>query len=106
MRAVINVGTMKNVQPQDVPAGAQIIDVRENDEYATDHAQGVIHIPMGEVLNRLAEIDPGQDIYVICKSGGRSARVAEQLEQTQGWECINVEGGTDLWRELGLPMES
>lgn len=97
---------MKNVSIHEVPAGAQLIDVRENDEYAIDHAVGTTHIPMGEIQERLGEIDPDRDIYLICKSGGRSARVGEFLEQAKGWDVFNVDGGTDAWRAAGLPMEN
>ncbi|APT93288.1 sulfurtransferase [Corynebacterium phocae] len=96
---------MKQVEPKNIPSGAQIIDVREDWEYATDHAKGVKHIPMGELAQRVGEIDPDQDIYVICKSGGRSAKVCAYLEQSLGWDAHNVAGGTDRWREEGLPME-
>lgn len=97
---------MKEVSVHDVPADAQLIDVREPDEYAADHAAGTVHIPMGDIPSRADEIDPDRDIYVICKAGGRSAKVAQYLEQSRGWEAINVDGGTDAWRSAGLPMES
>lgn len=96
---------MKEVEPKDVPQGAQLIDVRENDEWNQVHAAGATHIPMGEVPQRYAEIDPDKDIYVICAAGGRSAQVAEYLEQALGWDAINVAGGTNAWVSQGLPAE-
>ena len=95
---------MKNVQPTEVPAGAQLIDVRENDEWATVHAQGATHIPMSEITGRIQEIDPDRDIYVICHLGGRSAQVCQYLENSLGWDVINVEGGTDKWEADDLPV--
>lgn len=95
---------MQNVEPKQVPEGAQLIDVREDDEWAVDHAAGATHIPMSEIAGRTQEINPDRDIYVICRSGGRSQKVAEYLENALGWEAINVEGGTDRWRDEGLPM--
>ncbi len=98
---------MYEVSPKDVPANAQVIDVREDDEYAIDRAQGVIHIPMGDIPERYKEIDPDKDIYVICKAGGRSMQVCGYLENALGWDnVINVAGGTDAWRDQGLPMET
>lgn len=97
---------MKEVNVSEVPSDAQLIDVREPEEWAADHAAGAVHIPLGEVPERAGEIDPDRDIYIICKSGGRSARAAQYLEQARGWEAINVAGGTDAWREAGLPMET
>ncbi|WP_284864588.1 rhodanese-like domain-containing protein [Corynebacterium rhinophilum] len=95
---------MKNVQPTEVPAGAQLIDVRENDEWATVHAQGATHIPMSEITGHIQEIDPDRDIYVICHLGGRSAQVCQYLENSLGWDVINVEGGTNQWEADGLPV--
>lgn len=98
---------MKEVNPQEVPTDAQLIDVREDFEYNEDHARGVTHIPMAEIPARYKEIDVDQDIYVICKAGGRSAQVADYLENTLGWDnVINVAGGTDAWRSQGLPMDT
>lgn len=96
---------MDNVQPKDVPQGAQIIDVREDFEYATEHAVGVTHIPMGQLVDRISEIDPDRDIYIICHAGGRSLQVAAYLEHAMGWDVINIEGGTDKWKAQGMPME-
>ena len=60
---------------------------------------------MSEFVGRINEIDLDRDIYVICKLGGRSAQVAEYLEQ-RGIEAINVNGGTDGWVAAGLPTEA
>ncbi|MER0091948.1 rhodanese-like domain-containing protein [Corynebacterium sp. KPL2838] len=95
---------MQNVQPTEVPAGAQLIDVRENDEWAAVHAEGATHIPMSEITGRIQEIDPDRDIYVICHLGGRSAQVCQYLENSLGWDVINVEGGTNQWEADGLPV--
>lgn len=95
---------MQNVQPTEVPAGAQLIDVRENDEWDAVHAQGATHIPMSEITGRIQEINPDRDIYVICHLGGRSAQVCQYLENSLGWDVINVEGGTNQWEADGLPV--
>lgn len=96
---------MKNVTVNEVPVDAQLIDVREDDEWAIDHAAGAVHIPMSEFVARAGEVDDDRDIYLICKGGGRSAQVAQYLEQKiEGIEVFNVDGGTDAWRAAGLPM--
>lgn len=92
------------ISVRDIPQGAQLIDVREADEYAEVHALGAISIPMSEFTVRLNEVDTEQDVYVICKSGGRSARVVEYLV-ARDIKAINVAGGTDGWVEAGLPTE-
>ncbi|MDL0401903.1 rhodanese-like domain-containing protein [Corynebacterium lehmanniae] len=98
---------MKEVSVDKVPAGAQLIDVREPDEYAAVRADGAVNIPLSEFVARTDEIDPEQDIYLICKSGGRSAQAGEYLEQARGWDnVINVAGGTTAWVEQGLPHQN
>lgn len=84
----------------------QFIDVRETDEYAEVHAAGTVNIPMSEIIGRLHEIDTNEDVYVICRSGGRSLQVCEYLQSTAGAEhLVNVEGGTLAWVASELPTE-
>lgn len=97
---------MKEVSVTEVPAGAQLIDVREADEYAEVRAENAVNIPLSELVARADEIDSERDIYLICKSGGRSAQAGEYLEQARGWDGIyNVAGGTTAWVERGLPHQ-
>ena len=97
---------MKEVSVDQVPADAQLIDVREPDEYTAVRAEGAVNIPLSEFVTRTDEINPDQDIYLICKSGGRSAQAGEYLEQARGWDnVINVAGGTTAWVEKGLPHQ-
>ncbi|OFT57859.1 sulfurtransferase [Corynebacterium sp. HMSC05H05] len=98
---------MKEVSVDKVPAGAQLIDVREPDEYSAVRAEGAVNIPLSEFVACTDEIDPERDIYLICKSGGRSAQAGEYLEQARGWDnVINVAGGTTAWVEQGLPHQN
>lgn len=98
---------MKEVSVDQVPADAQLIDVREPDEYAAVRAEGAVNIPLSEFVARTDEINPDQDIYLICKSGGRSAQAGEYLEQARGWDnVINIAGGTTAWVEQGLPHQN
>ena len=95
---------MKEVTVTEVPNNAQLIDVREPDEFANVHATGAVNVPLSEFVTRAGEIDADRDIYLICHSGGRSAQAAEYLEQARGWDnVINVAGGTSAWVQAGLP---
>jgi len=86
-----------------VPDGAWLLDVREDDEWAAGHAPDARHIPLGELSARAAEVPQDQVVYVICRSGARSARAAQALAAA-GWEAINVAGGMQDWAAAGRPM--
>lgn len=86
-----------------VPEGAWLLDVREDDEWAAGYAPGACHIPMGALSARASEIPQDQVVYVICRSGVRSAHVARALAAA-GWEAVNVGGGMQDWAAAGRPM--
>lgn len=91
---------MREITPAEV-MDRPVVDVREPHEWAAGHAEGAIHIPMGEIVERLDEVPDGAAI--ICRSGVRSARVVAYLEQ-QGLDAVNVEGGTLRWAADDRPM--
>ena len=98
---------MKTVKVTEVPAGAQLIDVREPDEFTEVRAEGAVNLPLSDFAAQADKINTDEDIYVICKSGGRSAQAGEYLEQAYGWvNLYNVVGGTDEWVTQNLPHES
>jgi adenylyltransferase/sulfurtransferase len=76
----------------------QIIDVREPAEYAVARIPDSKHIPLGQVLNRMSEIDPERDTVVHCKMGGRSAKAIEALKRA-GFtgRLTNLKGGITAW---------
>ena len=96
---------MKSVQVNEVPENAQLIDVREPDEFSDTHARGAVNLPLSKFAALSEQIDFDQPIYVICKSGGRSVEASQYLEAVRGTEAINVIGGTQAWVEAGLPTE-
>lgn len=89
--------------PAEFGPSALLLDVREDDEWSRGHAAAAQHIPMGEVPGRLNEIDRSATLYVICKAGGRSAKVADFLAR-DGFKPINVEGGMLAWAAAGRPV--
>ncbi|CAA9218031.1 MAG: Rhodanese-related sulfurtransferase [uncultured Blastococcus sp.] len=93
------------VSVAELPEDAVILDVREDDEWVHGHAAGAIHIPMGDVPARLDELPDADPLYVTCRSGGRSARVAAWLNQN-GFDAVNVAGGMGEWEAAGKPMVS
>jgi len=85
--------------------GAPLVDVREPDEYEEARAPGARLIPLGEVADRIGDFPTDTTVYVICKSGGRSARAVEHL-RANGVDAVNVTGGTMAWIEAGHPVDT
>ena len=76
----------------------QIVDVRENNEVAIGRIPNSIHIPLGQILARMNEIDPDRETVVHCKMGGRSARAIDAMQRSgfQG-KLVNLKGGILRW---------
>ncbi len=76
----------------------QIIDVREAHEVAIAKLPNSTHIPLGQIVNRMAEIDSNRETVVHCKMGGRSAKAIEALQRS-GFtgNLINLKGGITAW---------
>jgi rhodanese-related sulfurtransferase len=75
-----------------------LLDVREDWEIGLAPVPSdYTHIPMGSVPERLGELDPAQDIVVICRSGGRSGQVAEYLKSKGFSSVFNLAGGILAW---------
>jgi rhodanese-related sulfurtransferase len=83
-----------------------IIDCREEQEYEATHVDGVPLIPMSEFLSRVDELPEDTALAIICRSGSRSAQVADYLTATgEHGEVDNVAGGIIAWAAQGLPYE-
>ena len=96
----------ETVAPNAVPEGAHLIDVREQAEWDAGHAPGAQHLPASTLLQNLDQLpEDDADLYIVCRSGGRSFQVAQWLNNN-GYDAINVADGMDLWYESGLPIVS
>ncbi len=90
----------------EVADDAVIIDVREANEWAAGHAPNAVHIPLGDLPSRLADL-PDTDagtVAVTCRSGGRSSRAVAWLTQ-QGYDVANLDGGMKAWESAGKPLD-
>jgi rhodanese-related sulfurtransferase len=94
------------VSATDVPHGAYLLDVREDDEWAAGHAPGAHHLPMQDVPARMGEVPMDDDVYVICRSGGRSAQVTAYLLANGFDQVRNVDGGMRAWAAADRPLEA
>jgi rhodanese-related sulfurtransferase len=86
---------------------AVILDVRENSEVKDGLILGAIHIPLGGLKSRLAELDEfkTKPVIVGCRSGHRSATACGQLKK-EGFETVyNLKGGVLAWKNAGMPLQ-
>ncbi len=76
-----------------------LLDVREPFEWDIAHIEGAKLIPLGELAARLGELNPADEIVVQCKSGGRSGRAVEFLQQNGFSRVSNLAGGILAWAD-------
>lgn len=91
--------SVEELQAKMAKGGVVVVDVREPHELDICRIPGTVHIPMGQVAERLQELDPNAEILVHCRSGGRSGKVVEFL-QSKGYKNVsNVAGGILAWAQ-------
>ena len=82
---------------------AQLVDVREPQEVAEGMIPGAVHIPLGQLPDRLGELDLARPIIAICRSGNRSGQ-ATAILTSAGFATENMAGGMLAWQAAGLPI--
>ncbi|OPA78535.1 sulfurtransferase [Paenibacillus selenitireducens] len=97
---------IEQIQPEEIKARLErgeslnMIDVREPEEVALGMIPGAIHIPLGQIPERLEEIEQTGEIIMICRSGYRSERACEYMTQLGIQGLKNMEGGMLAWSQL------
>jgi rhodanese-related sulfurtransferase len=83
-----------------------LIDVREESEWAKDHATGAIYMGKGIIERDIEEKVPnkGQELVLYCGGGFRSALVADNLQKMGYTNVYSMDGGIRVWRERGYPV--
>lgn len=73
-----------------------LIDVREVDEVQAGHIPDVMHIPLGLLEFRLHELNKNESYIMVCRSGARSGRATQLLEDND-FDASNMAGGMLAW---------
>jgi rhodanese-related sulfurtransferase len=83
------------------------IDVREDAEWAVDHAAGARHLGRGVLERDVEQLipDPAAPIVLYCGGGFRSALAADNLQKMGYRDVVSMDGGMRAWREAGYPIE-
>ncbi|MCQ6557768.1 sulfurtransferase TusA family protein [Paenibacillus mendelii] len=74
-----------------------IVDVREPAEYAFNRIPGAISIPFGELEQHIGQLNPEQEIYMVCRTGNRSDMAAQLLSSRGFNKVMNVIPGMSEW---------
>jgi rhodanese-related sulfurtransferase len=88
-----------------IEAGADVVDVREPNEYVEGHIPGARLVPLNVFLARPRDHAPCDDIVFVCAVGVRSALACEMAAAIGLSHVYNLEGGTQAWASQGLPIE-
>lgn len=83
------------------------VDVREDHEFAKDHAKGARHLGKGIIERDIETMIPDKQapIVLYCGGGFRSALAADALQQMGYANVVSMDGGIKAWREAGCPLE-
>jgi rhodanese-related sulfurtransferase/DNA-binding HxlR family transcriptional regulator len=84
-----------------------VLDVRPADEFATSHLPGAVNIPMSELEERLAELDPAHEIVAYCR-GPYCVLSFEAVTalRAKGFKVRRLQDGLPEWKAAGLPLEA
>lgn len=85
----------------------RLIDIREDHEWAVDHAGGAEHLGRGILERDIEKIIPDKDeeLVLYCGGGFRSALSADNLQKMGYQRVFSMAGGIRAWREAGMPIE-
>ena len=86
-------------EEQDAGRDILVLDVRNPYELDICRLEGSYLIPLGELMERVAELNPNQDIVVHCKSGARSAEAIRRLKTRGFVKLRNLTGGILAWAD-------
>ena len=94
--------------PPELPADIIVLDVREDHEWVAGHAPGAIHVPLGHLAERWADVAEAvgeRQLLVVCHVGQRSAAATAALTAA-GLDAVNLAGGMQQWALAGRPLVS
>jgi len=90
-----------------VKNGANLIDVREDNEWNDGHAGGAIHLGRGiierDIIGKFP--DKNADLILYCGGGYRSALAADNLQKMGYTNVLSMAGGWSAWKEANAPIE-
>src|SRR4029079_4782189 len=99
---------MPEVSPEDakqlIDSGAQLVDVRTDEEFEAGHIPGARHLPLEAIEGDDSGLDREQPLVLVCRSGDRSGMAADAFAAS-GWNAQSLAGGLLAWAEAGMELE-
>ena len=95
---------VKALAPRLASGDVTVLDVRDLSEWSAGHLPGAIHIPLGRLSERLAEVPRDKPLIVQCQSGGRSAIGVSVLQRLGVANATNLVGGFAAWEQAGFEV--
>lgn len=111
MRSLLRRTPMPEIKPAALSARLtagerlQLVDVRERSEWDAGHIAGSLHIPLGELQQRIGQIARDQPVVMVCRSGNRSGQATAALQAAGYSNVVNLDGGVLAWSAARLPLE-
>lgn len=104
--------TISTISPQQaqskLASGAILMDIREHDEFAREHIQGAVCMPLEQLNTHGLPAQTGNCVIFCCQSGGRTQSACNQLiklaENSEVEICV-LDGGLNNWKAAGLAVE-
>jgi len=86
---------------------AVVIDIRDPGEFAQGHILNARNIPLGELAQRVKELErlKARPVIVSCANGQRASTAAAILRKHGFTNVVNLSGGITGWQQAGLPTE-
>lgn len=88
-----------------VEAGVDLVDVREQNEWATGHLPGARLVPLAQLCADPKGKLPRDGVLFVCARGGRSRTAATVAAEAGLKDVASLEGGTEAWAAAGLPID-
>lgn len=86
-------------------SGHCLLDVRTKEEFKELSAPGALNIPLDRLESEAHQLAGYSSIFVMCRSGGRSAMATSLLHRLGIPQATNVAGGMLAWKAAGLPIQ-
>jgi rhodanese-related sulfurtransferase len=83
-----------------------LVDIREADEFAREHVDGAVSLPLSKLESAHMKLEPGKDVVFQCRSGMRTNANCARLAAFADGPAFVLEGGLDAWKKAGLAVRT